>query len=313
MRERIEKLLERSGIESLDETHEGFMCACPLPRHDDSTPSFTINTDTGLWICFGCDASGNLPMLASEILDIPMSEAMKGWIVEDDTWHQLPERGTSEDRVLPETVLSAYQRCPMYMLQRGFTKSFLKQLQIGYDPIEHRVVFPIRDFQGKLVGLTKRATFEGVYPKYKHTEFKKSHHLYLGFHTRRRVEVTSATSYKIVFVVEGHVDALRLWQRLGGLSLYGPRKGLSFMNLEFCGAVAVMGGALSREQSRLIALLGVDHVALAFDHDESGEKYEAKSLDALLDVGIRSVYRLEFPGADPGEIESTKGLSLVTL
>lgn len=313
MRERIEKLLERAGVEELDETHEGFMSACPLPRHDDSTPSFTINVETGLWICFGCDASGNLPMLAAEILDIPMSEAMRGWIVEDDTWHELPERteGKSIDTV-PETWLSPYGRCPVYMLDRGFRKQLLKHFEIGYDLTENRVVFPIRNVDGGLVGLTKRACTNEVWPKYKHTTFEKSNHLYLAHMVKKRLGVTPR-GHPLVIVVEGHVDALRLWQILGGLFLRGPRRALGFLSLEFVGAVATMGGGLSKQQARVLAMLDIPHVVLAMDHDEAGEKYEEKSIEALLDVGVRSMYRLEFPGADPGDLESHHGLQLVTL
>ena len=28
---------------------------CPHPKHNDSTPSFTVFVDTNTWACFGCN------------------------------------------------------------------------------------------------------------------------------------------------------------------------------------------------------------------------------------------------------------------
>lgn len=33
---------------------------CPTPAHADHNPSASLNTKTGLWVCFGCEASGDI-------------------------------------------------------------------------------------------------------------------------------------------------------------------------------------------------------------------------------------------------------------
>lgn len=33
---------------------------CPTPSHTDTNPSASLNTRTGLWVCFGCEASGDI-------------------------------------------------------------------------------------------------------------------------------------------------------------------------------------------------------------------------------------------------------------
>lgn len=33
---------------------------CPTPGHTDTNPSASLNTKTGLWVCFGCEASGDI-------------------------------------------------------------------------------------------------------------------------------------------------------------------------------------------------------------------------------------------------------------
>lgn len=40
---------------------------CPLQIHDDSTPSFAVNTQKGVWHCFGCLEGGNLYQLAQRL------------------------------------------------------------------------------------------------------------------------------------------------------------------------------------------------------------------------------------------------------
>ena len=35
-------------------------CCCPLPGHDEDTPSFHFDDDAGVWHCFGCKRGGDL-------------------------------------------------------------------------------------------------------------------------------------------------------------------------------------------------------------------------------------------------------------
>ncbi len=37
---------------------------CPLPDHEDRTPSFTVNPDKNLWFCHGCLRGGDVVKLA---------------------------------------------------------------------------------------------------------------------------------------------------------------------------------------------------------------------------------------------------------
>jgi hypothetical protein len=38
---------------------------CPLPDHEDKTPSFTVNPEKNLWFCHGCLKGGDVVELAS--------------------------------------------------------------------------------------------------------------------------------------------------------------------------------------------------------------------------------------------------------
>ena len=51
------------------------ICCCPF--HKDSRPSFTANTETGLYHCFSCGAKGNAITFLAEIENISNKEAWK--------------------------------------------------------------------------------------------------------------------------------------------------------------------------------------------------------------------------------------------
>lgn len=47
------------------------VCSCPLPGHDDGTPSFHVNPDKQLFHCFGCLRSGDLFSFVRHFLGLP--------------------------------------------------------------------------------------------------------------------------------------------------------------------------------------------------------------------------------------------------
>src|SRR5829696_4798742 len=40
------------------------VAGCPLPDHDEQTPSFTVYPDDGGWWCYGCNRGGDVVRLA---------------------------------------------------------------------------------------------------------------------------------------------------------------------------------------------------------------------------------------------------------
>lgn len=51
------------------------ICICPF--HDESTPSFNANLETGQYKCFGCGAKGNAITFVAEIEHIDRKGAWK--------------------------------------------------------------------------------------------------------------------------------------------------------------------------------------------------------------------------------------------
>jgi DNA primase len=52
-------------------------CGCPFPDHSDNSPSFGINTEKGIFQCFGCGRKGNFINLIALIEEVPIAQAIK--------------------------------------------------------------------------------------------------------------------------------------------------------------------------------------------------------------------------------------------
>lgn len=65
--------------EYLDEDYKirgkELICCCPF--HEEYTPSFTANIETGLYRCFSCGAKGNATTFIAEMEGISTKEAWK--------------------------------------------------------------------------------------------------------------------------------------------------------------------------------------------------------------------------------------------
>lgn len=121
-----------------------------------------------------------------------------------------------------------------------------------YDYFRNRVIFPIKDYMGRVVGFSGRVLDDSL-PKYLNTAetdlFKKAELLY-GLDIAK----TTIRSSKECLVVEGYMDVIALHQT-------------GFMN-----AVAALGATLTPEQAAQLSRLDVQKLYLAFDADEAGQR-----------------------------------------
>ncbi|WP_423814003.1 DNA primase [Psychrobacter sp. 219-2-C] len=131
-----------------------------------------------------------------------------------------------------------------------------------YDLLRDRVIFPIRDNQGRTIGFGGRALDDEVKPKYINSSdspvFHKQHVLY-GYYESRQQRADKW------LVVEGYMDVIALYQA----GIYG--------------AVASMGTAINESQiSRLLTLNPT--LTLSFDGDSAGQKAAWRTLEVALPV-----------------------------
>jgi DNA primase len=159
------------------------------------------------------------------------------------------------------------------LVQRGRQGGF-------YDRFRGRIMFPLADRRGRVLGFGARSMGEGRGPKYLNTAenqiFHKGRQLF-GIHLAHG---PAAKSGRIV-AVEGYTDVLALHQA-------GIRD-----------SVAIMGTALTADQMNLLAATA-PHVILALDADRSGQE---AMLRAARTGGGAALHVVEMPeGKDPADL-----------
>ena len=157
-----------------------------------------------------------------------------------------------------------------------------------YDRFRNRLIFPIRNAAGRLVGFGGRTLGDDV-AKYLNTaeteQFRKSALLY-GLDLAKR----AIRDRRRAVLVEGYVDVLA-----------AVASGIEE-------SVASMGTALTGEQARLLARFA-DEVVVAYDGDEAGLTAGQRALPILLGQGL-AVRRAPMPpGGDPDSLRLEAGES----
>lgn len=209
-----------------------------------------------------------------------------------------------------------------YFLNRGVTKSIIKRFGLGYskdswdgllrhlktkgyteldmlsagliikskngsyyDRFRNRVMFPVFDYRGKVIGFGGRV-LNNAKPKYLNSPetmvFKKGINLYgLNYAVKENKD-------RVLIIVEGYMDCITLHQ-------YGIKN-----------SVASLGTALTTNQARLLKRYA-DKVIISYDSDTAGQLATQRGLEILKDVGL-GVEILTVPdGKDPDQFVKAHG------
>lgn len=149
-----------------------------------------------------------------------------------------------------------------------------------YDRFRGRVMFPIHNFTGRIIGFGGRTLkTDKKVPKYVNSPesdiYHKSNVLYGLFHAKKAIRDTDNC-----YLVEGYADVLSVHQ--AGVE----------------NVVASSGTSLTTEQIRLISRF-TENVTILYDGDAAGIKASLRGLDMILEEGL-NVKVVNFPdGHDP--------------
>ncbi|AKG73984.1 DNA primase [Salinicoccus halodurans] len=155
-----------------------------------------------------------------------------------------------------------------------------------YDRFSGRIMIPIRNHQGYIVGYTARS-LDGREPKYLNTPetpiFQKRQLLYNLSDARKDIRKKDE-----VILMEGHLDVVKV-------------KMTDVQNI-----VGLMGTALSGENIHTLNRLA-SNITFMFDGDEAGQSAQMTLGEQLLKSGA-NVYVISIPkGLDPDEYIETRG------
>ncbi len=174
------------------------------------------------------------------------------------------------------------------MQKKGYTKPELLDAGLAraskkgdggvYDTFRNRLMFPVIDIRGSVIGFSGRILDDGE-PKYMNSPetlvFSKSHNLFA-------MNLAKKSKLGYIILSEGNIDVVAMHQ--AGIDC----------------AVASLGTSLTPEQARLISRY-VNEVVIAYDGDQAGQKASQRAISILQQLDIK-VRVLRMTGAkDPDE------------
>ena len=140
----------------------------------------------------------------------------------------------------------------------------------AHDMFRARVMFPIRDAQGRPIAFGGRV-LDARLPKYINSPesplYSKARTLYGLFEARQAISSSASSGKDRAILVEGYFDVIALWQA------------------GFKEAVAGCGTALTVEQLRVLSRY-TKNVIACFDGDAAGRKASMRALEIFLQAGL---------------------------
>ncbi|MGH7604964.1 MAG: CHC2 zinc finger domain-containing protein [Gemmatimonadaceae bacterium] len=268
---KLDSLLRHYRVELRPCGKNQYRGRCPIHR-GEGFDAFHVNLSRNIFHCFACGAGGT-------VLDFVV--AMEGCSLRDAAitlqsmtaaTESAPgkKKLVTEKRCAPEPlgfVLRGIDTKNPYLATRGIDQRTAAHFGVGFYSgpglLSHRLVIPIHDAQGTLVGYCGRS-INGQQPRYRFPPSFPKSDLLFNFH---RAAATEASS---VVVVEGFFDCLKVHQA-------GIRS-----------VVALMGAALYKTPARLL-LDRFPEVVLMLDGDNAGKagsRSIAKNLGGLCSVSV---------------------------
>lgn len=207
------------------------------------------------------------------IKDFQLGMAPKGW---ESLKGHLADLGHTEEQ----------------MLQAGLIIERDGDSEGSYDRFRERLMFPIRDGKGRVIGFGARA-LDDSQPKYLNSPqtplFDKSGALFAIDRAEQAIRAEGE-----VVLVEGYMDALQAHQA------------------GFSNVVAIMGTALTERQVSLVRNMARRY-ALALDPDTAGEEATRRSLEGAFDIFRREVIRVSNSAVPMGVRRELPKLRIITL
>ncbi len=210
-----------------------------------------------------------------------------------------------------------------YMKSRGFDDAILKKFGVGYadsswdslynhliekgieekkllelglisgsgdkyfDKFRNRVIFPIINTSGRVIGFGGRRVDEKDNPKYLNSPenliFSKRNNLY-GINTTKQFIAKEGNA----LIVEGYMDVISLFQ-------YG-----------IYNVTATLGTALTMNQAKLLKRY-TKNISLCYDSDEAGRNAALRGIDILEPSGLNVKVFHVTDGKDPDDYAKTHG------
>ena len=343
----LEELRSRTSLEEvvseyvpLKQKGRRYWGCCPF--HNEKTPSFSVDTESQLYYCFGCHKGGTVIHFIMEMermefmdavrylaerahMEVPALTSQPGTsALTRDERERIYEANRDAARFFYDTLWSGEGAEALnYLYGRGLNDSDIRHFGLGaspkgwdgltnhlkdkgydpqvivkaglavqrdgrcYDMFRGRVMFPIINAQGRVLGFGGRAMGDAQ-PKYLNTADTPVFNKRLGLYALNFAQKERSLGHLVL--VEGYMDTVSL--RKHGVK----------------GVVATLGTALTDEQARLMKRYAPE-VWISYDGDSAGRKAALRALD-ILDQQNLPAKVIDYPGGmDPDDFIKAKGLA----
>jgi len=258
---------------------EGYLLSqCLNPHHNDSKPSFSINTDTGFAFCYTCGYKLEKGFWLDKEIDTEELERAS-------YYQQLKNKLKGAENIKSKYEVKASIILPPknedIKTYRGLSKQVINDLGIYVcrkGKFRNRLIIPIKE-KDEIVAFETRALDSNTQPKYLHSK---------NFQVKDIIYPQLSNNY--VILTEGIFDTL------------------SFVDLGYS-AICNFGVAYNMSNNKIKKLLekGIETIYLGFDKDEAGRKavelfkkselndyFEVKTLNKFKDTMIQSYMKSSY-------------------
>ena len=136
----ILELAERLCPEGARRVGKTMVARCPLPGHDDKTPSFYVYPETGSFWCFGCQRGGDVVHLAAHAWGHGDDMATAAAELLHEFGHEIPQRPQAwfarQERQKP--VRDALEEVKVKHVQRRLYRIFAPAIEKIEDQAERK-------------------------------------------------------------------------------------------------------------------------------------------------------------------------------
>lgn len=249
--QQIKNALVKSGVRVASEISSHFIVYC-IYHSNHATPSGEVDKETGLFYCFSCQATTDLPHLIMRAGKMSYFQALR--LIGDNDYDivELINKNLAVEEEVPfdQSVVDrlhsqVWGEGSEYLHSRNISDRAIQAFQLGFSENQNMVTIPIHTPSGTLAGFVGRS-IEGK--RFKNNRGLQKSRLLFNLH---RVWTSSS-----VYVVESSFDAIRLWQ-VGVPS------------------VATLGASISNEQIELLKR-SFDDITIIPDSDQAGEAMTLK-------------------------------------
>jgi hypothetical protein len=262
----------------------------PLYRDSDNDTVLRIYKDTGFWVDFKENISGNFPLLIKKSLKLESEDQAKVWLKEKNysyaSDNKIQQPKIKDKKTFDKDLLLKLEKNHNYWTNRGVKEETLSLFKGGLakaGKMKNRYVFPIFNSKEEIVGFSGRDVTNESKIKWKHLG-DKSNWCYPTY-----LNLDYLKENKEIYLIESIGDCLSLWD--AGIK----------------NTIVTFGLEISTSILNLLLKIDPNKIYISFNNDiaknNAGNNAAEKAINKLLRYFDRKQLEIKLPSKkDFGEM-----------